>query len=221
MLRVVQTHNAAENESLLREMFRLRAHVFGEKLKWDVTVTDGMERDQYDDCGPVYIIYTDRKSLVLGCMRLLPTTGPTLLSDIFADTIPDAAELSAPGIWECTRFCLHPRIACAENRAEAMHVSRIMIGRLGEIAINSGIHSIVGNFDAAMLRIYRRIGCKVEVLGRTLRFGAPVYLGLFPVSEEIIQRVLSLAPALPTSVAHWSHVPGDRRAADASLVAAQ
>lgn len=53
------SNNAAEYRHLLDEMFRLRARVFRDRLKWDVVVTDGMERDRYDDEGPVYMIYTD------------------------------------------------------------------------------------------------------------------------------------------------------------------
>ena len=34
-----------------------------------------------------------------------------------------------------------------------------------------------------MLRLYRRIGCEVEVLGSTSRYGRPVYLGVFSISE--------------------------------------
>ena len=49
--------------------------------------------------------------------------------------------------------------------------------------------SIIGNFDASMLRLYRRIGCEVEVLGSTLKYGLPVYLGLHPISEPIIRRI--------------------------------
>jgi N-acyl-L-homoserine lactone synthetase len=40
-----------------------------------------------------------------------------------------------------------------------------------------------------MLRLYRRIGCEVEVLGSTQRYGRPVYLGLFPISEPILRKV--------------------------------
>jgi N-acyl-L-homoserine lactone synthetase len=62
---------------------------------------------------------------------------------------------------------------------------------LGEVAIKAGIESIVGNFDPTMLRVYRRIGCEVEILGCTRRYGRPVYLGLFPISEQILQKVQS------------------------------
>ncbi len=124
MLVVVEETNAHEHKALLEEMFRLRARVFNDRLKWDVTVTDGMERDRYDDEGPVYLIYTDEaQDQVKGSLRLLPTTGPTLLADFFSDTLPDAAQLSAPSIWECTRFCLDEKILDNGSRDEMVFAS--------------------------------------------------------------------------------------------------
>jgi N-acyl-L-homoserine lactone synthetase len=67
--------------------------------------------------------------------------------------------------------------------------SAVLIAALGDVAIKAGIESILGNFDSTMLRIYRRIGCEVEVLGSTERYGTPVYLGLFPVSQTILSEV--------------------------------
>jgi N-acyl-L-homoserine lactone synthetase len=37
---VVEPHDAPEHRHLLDEMFRLRAHVFHDRLRWDVGVTD-------------------------------------------------------------------------------------------------------------------------------------------------------------------------------------
>jgi N-acyl-L-homoserine lactone synthetase len=67
--------------------------------------------------------------------------------------------------------------------------SAVLIAALGDVAINAGIESILGNFDSTMLRLYRRIGCEVEVLGSTWRYGEPIYLGLFPISEPILRKV--------------------------------
>src|SRR5689334_14068410 len=107
MITVVEQNNANEHANLLNGMFRLRARVFHDRLKWNVHVKNGLERDRYDDEGPVYVIYTDDdQQRVLGSLRLLPTTGPTLVTDFFADTLPDAANLTSPSIWECTRFCV-------------------------------------------------------------------------------------------------------------------
>lgn len=192
LIAVIQEHNAHRYPALLDEMFRLRARIFRDRLGWDVTVVDGKERDKFDDEAPVYLIYADddgRK--IKGSLRLLPTTGPTLLQECFADTIPDAAGLSAPTIWECTRFCLDDSMLDRGDRDELQIASGTLIAALGDIALGAGIESILGNFDATMLRLYRRIGCEVEVLGSTERYGRPVYLGLFPVAESILCTVKS------------------------------
>lgn len=190
MLVVVEDQNASQYRDLLDEMFRLRARVFNDRLKWDVVVKDGMERDRYDDEGPVYLIYTDEEQKrVKGSLRLLPTTGPTLLAEFFADTLPDAARLTSPAIWECTRFCLDERLLDNGSRDEMVFASGVLFAGLGEIGLRSGIESILGNFDASMYRLYRRVGCEVDILGITHRFGRPVYLGLFPVSWPILTRV--------------------------------
>ena len=61
MIVVVEQYNAHKYSRLMDEMFRLRARIFHDRLKWDVRVTDGKERDKYDDEAPVYIIYTDEQ----------------------------------------------------------------------------------------------------------------------------------------------------------------
>jgi acyl homoserine lactone synthase len=191
MIIVVQKINAYEHADLLDQMFQTRARVFGDKLNWDVEITEGREFDKYDDMGPVYILHTDEAATtVKASLRLLPTTGPTVLADFFSDTMPDAAHLSAPGIWECTRFCVDEDVVGYGHREQIL-ASGALIAGLGEVAITAGIDSILGNFDSAMLRLYRRIGCEVEILGATHRYANPVYLGLFPVSDAILSNVRS------------------------------
>jgi acyl homoserine lactone synthase len=190
MIVVVEPNNAGEHHDLLAQMFRLRARVFGERLRWDVNVVDGMERDSYDDLGPVYILHTDESaSRVLGSLRILPTTGPTLISDCFADTLPDAALLSAPSIWECTRFCIDADAMRSDDRDEILAASAALLEGLGRVALRAGITTVLGNFAPSMLRVYRRVGCTVDVLGCTRRYGRPVYLGLFPVSERHLESI--------------------------------
>lgn len=190
MIVVIEPYNASQYSDLMDDMFRLRARVFHDRLGWNLQVADGKERDEYDDEGPVYLIYADDETReVKGSMRLLPTTGPTVLADFFSDTLPDAVHLSAPTIWECTRFCVDDRILGRGNREELLFTSAVLIAALGEVAIKAGIESILGNFDAGMLRLYRRVGCEVEVLGSTQRYGRPVYLGLFPISAAILCKV--------------------------------
>jgi acyl homoserine lactone synthase len=190
MIVVVQQHNASEYAALLEQMFRLRASVFHDRLAWDVNVVNGMERDRYDNESPVYIIYTDQdRRRVIGSLGLLPTTGPTLVNDFFSDTCPDAVQLASPAIWECTRFCIDEDYLGLGNREELILASGVLLAALGEVALEAGTQSIIGNFEPKMLRLYRRIGCEVEVLGSTDRYGETVYLGSFPVSEPILQQL--------------------------------
>src|SRR5580704_753348 len=128
MIVVIERYNAHEYSHLMDQMFRLRARVFHDRLGWDVEVADGKERDRYDDEGPVYIIYADDEARqVKGSLRLLPTTGPTVLADIFSDTLPDAVNLSAPTIWECTRFCVEDHGTSRRGHREELIASGVLI----------------------------------------------------------------------------------------------
>jgi N-acyl-L-homoserine lactone synthetase len=192
MIVVVQQHNAQQYGSLLSQMFRLRARVFHERLGWKVEVTDGKEIDKYDSEDPAYVMYTDEdQQKLIGSLRLLPTTGPTLVADYFEDTVPDSARLTSPYIWECTRFCVDEDYLGAGNRDDLIFASGVLFAALGEVALDAGIQSILANFDARMHRLYRRVGCDVEVLGSTDRYGPTVYLGSFAVSEEILGRIMA------------------------------
>ena len=189
MILVLEQYNAAKYSHLIEKMFRLRARIFHDRLNWDVKVIDGKERDKYDDEQPVYIIYCDEQAQeVKGSLRLLPTTGPTLLADIFSDTRPDAVNLSAPAIWECSRFCLDDKLLEAGDHDAMLFASVAMLEAMGDVALRAGIEAIIGNFNESMLRLYRRLGCDVEILGSTSRYGDPVYLGMHPISESIVRK---------------------------------
>ena len=88
---------------------------------------------------------------VRGSLRLMPTTGPTVLSEVFSDTMPDAVMLSAPSIWECTRFCVDELVVGTRQRDQIV-ASGALISALGTVALEAGIESVLGNFDTAMLR---------------------------------------------------------------------
>ena len=190
MIVVIEKYNAHLYTSFMEEMFRLRARIFRDKMGWDVKVESGMERDRYDDEAPVYILYVDEKTQKLvGSLRLLPTTGPTVLADVFSDTLPDVAYLSAPSIWECTRFCVDEELLADGGREQLVFASGVLFAALGELGLKAGIRTILGNFDATMLRLYRRVGCAVDVLGHTRRYGRTVYLGSFAVTVPVVDRI--------------------------------
>jgi hypothetical protein len=68
MIVVLEQHNAHKHQHLIDEMFRLRARIFRDRLNWDVEVTDGKERDRYDDEQPAPI-QSRLPSRLRGCER--------------------------------------------------------------------------------------------------------------------------------------------------------
>ncbi|MCA3436143.1 MAG: GNAT family N-acetyltransferase [Rhodobacter sp.] len=98
-------------------MFRLHKRVFADRLGWDVKVTDGRETDLFDSLDPAHIVSVsdrgddggDDGGDVVGCMRLLQTTGPHMLADVFSSILDGEPPLRSSTVWEATRFCLDPQ----------------------------------------------------------------------------------------------------------------
>ena len=87
-------------------MFRNRALTFSERLGWDVKVRDGYERDVFDDANPLYLVSVDpRTHEYWGSLRLLPTTGPNMLRDVFPYLLDEGEYIESATIWESSRIC--------------------------------------------------------------------------------------------------------------------
>jgi N-acyl-L-homoserine lactone synthetase len=91
MILSIEPHEHVKYSELLHDMFVARKEVFCDRLGWNVTLRGGEERDRYDDMDSLYILAVDaQRKAALGSLRLLPTTGPTMLKDIFqpVSTVP-------------------------------------------------------------------------------------------------------------------------------------
>lgn len=108
MVHVVTSQARAHFAHALAGMHRDRKRVFVDRLGWDLPVVDGeMEIDQFDTDRAVYLLALDRAGRHRGSVRLLPTTAPHLLSDVF----PHLCEHGVPRdeeTWEITRLCTSP-----------------------------------------------------------------------------------------------------------------
>src|SRR5437660_11588850 len=98
--------------NLLTEMYRLRRRVFKDRLDWSVSVSGDLELDVYDALNPTYLVMVapDGRD-VLGCVRLLPTTGPTMLADTFPQLLGGREPPRSDRILESSRFCVDTRLA--------------------------------------------------------------------------------------------------------------
>ena len=194
MIFTIESADQDKYPELFDEMFRMRAEVFSGRLGWDVKVEKGREIDRFDSEDPLYLLSLDEGSGQLrGAVRLLTTTGPNMLRDVFPVLMPGGT-VESPLIWESSRFAVNPRIFEARDRAEANHlVNRITVELLCgmvEAAQRAGIEHIVSVFDARMARIFRSIDCRFEQVGTLVRIGKTMtYAGLFDMSDAMRSRL--------------------------------
>jgi acyl homoserine lactone synthase len=192
MFMTIERWQFKDNSRLIEQMYRLRAAVFKEQLDWAVAVEDGMEHDSYDRENPTYLIWCDRQRKQLyGSLRMMPTTGPTLLYDVFRETFPANTDLVAPGIWEGTRLCVDEEAIARDY--PGMTPSRafcIMLLALCETALANGIQTMISNYEPPMLRLYRLAGARIEILGNADTYGKrPVCAGAFEVTRSVLAQM--------------------------------
>lgn len=199
---------------LAAQMFKLRARVFRDELGWVDTEGDE-ERDFYDDCDPCYIMHTDPTGQHLyAAARLMPTTGPTLLADVFGETLPDI-EFASPFVWEITRLAVDDELIAQHGLGrERLTILRNMLLAGMEFGVANHIDSFLANFDNARLRMWRWLGAEFDVLGTSTSFSTTVHLGLIestPASLDALQERLGItAPMLGS--------PPPRTCADAAAL---
>lgn len=192
MFVIIQAHEYQKYASVLDQMFRLRKKVFADTLGWNVSVIGPYERDSYDQMGPAYLVWcNESRTRLYGGMRLMPTTGPTLLYDVFHETFPDAANLVAPGIWEGTRMCIDEAAIAADfPEIDAGRAFSMLLLALCECALDHGIHTMISNYEPHLKRVYKRAGAEVEELGRADGYGKyPVCCGAFEVSDRVLRKM--------------------------------
>jgi N-acyl-L-homoserine lactone synthetase len=173
------------------EMFRLRAHQFRDRLGWDVDVKDGWERDQFDEMNPLYLVSKDEQTgRVAGCMRYLPTTGPTMMR-VFDKFFDQPYDIESPLVWEGSRFAIDPTVAKNRftPRGLCLTTFELMAGAV-EVALMAGVEHVVGIMDRYALCIYRRTGNGPEIIASSdkLQTGT-IYIGRWDITEAALESV--------------------------------
>jgi N-acyl-L-homoserine lactone synthetase len=180
----------------LDEMHKLRARVFQGRLGWDVECSAGREKDQFDLLGPTYILAISDTEDVIGCARLLPATGTTMLQSIFSALLRDGVLSSHTGMIESSRFCVDTDNADGGGE-RSLHVATLsMFAGIVEWSMLNGYTEIATATDVRFERILARAGWPIS------RLGDPV----------LINETRSLAGTLPADLASFERLrpPGYR-----------
>lgn len=181
MLKLIEGSYGSFFPREMNAMFRNRAETFSERLAWEVVVTNGYERDCFDDANPLYIVSVDPDTEEYwGSLRLLPTTGPNMLRDVFPQLI-EGEVIESATIWEISRICAKAMPGQPDRSDSGLNYvfTELMLG-VGEVGLLAGLTQMVAVFDARIFRILRAAGCRPEIIGRPQRIGDTMsYAGLF------------------------------------------
>lgn len=163
-------------------MYRLRYRVFKERLGWSVETSEDQEVDRFDAVGPSYILYVDSASVIRGCVRLIPTSGPNMLRDVFSELVPPDQMPHDPGTWESSRFAVD--LTASLLTSDVSPTLQLFIGMI-EFGLASGLNAIVTVTDTRVERLLRRAKWPLR------RFGPPKLVG----TTKAVAGLLEISPA--------------------------
>lgn len=196
MILILDALNMHRFPTVVEDMFQLRARVFAGRLGWEVKITSGKEVDQFDHMNPGYIVGLDDDMNVISCARVLQTTGPHMLSDVFDTILDGEPPLRSPTIWESTRFCVDTQRLKRTDSATTVSKAtcELMVGIL-EYGRSSGITDIITVIDPVMDRVLKRSdNAPHGYVGKTVPMGKVSALAaLLDCTKERIERVRAFA----------------------------
>lgn len=186
----LHTSQFGRHLDILTSMFRLRRRVFKDRLDWSVSVSGDLEIDVYDALGPIYLLALSGEMDVLGCVRLLPTTGPTMLADTFYNLLGNAPAPRDERVLESSRFCVDTERALELGRNGLNRATFVLFAGMIEAMRVLGKHSIVTVTDTRMERILRRAGWPLERLSDPQRLGhTSAVAGFLHDSDEALEAI--------------------------------
>jgi acyl-homoserine lactone synthase len=163
MIHVITSGNRHLYEPELLAHFRLRHEIYVSERHWnDLARPDGLERDQFDNRDAIYILATDNGQ-VIGGSRLVPTTRPHLLSEVFPYLASVRGLPRAADIYEWTRmFVIKSR---REGRTMGGLTRGMVICGVLEYCLDSGITSLTALIEMFWLPLFHSMGWNLTPLG--------------------------------------------------------
>lgn len=191
MIEIIQAGQSGKTESLI-DMHRVRKFIFKDRMGWDVDISpDGLEIDDFDLPEAVYILVRDEKSRVSGVWRMLPTTSPSMIRNIWPQFLEDFSMAQSNDAWEVSRFGVYTYDD--DPRAHIRNVSKItaqLISTLLGICTTNQINDIYTMYNPQVGRSVSKIGfIAAEVSQERPVDGKPSIVGRFRTDQNMRQKI--------------------------------
>ena len=166
------------SSEIMAGVARYRHRVFVEKLGWQLRCENALEYDQFDRDDTVYVVAHNDDQDVIGTARLLPTTRPYLLGEVFPHLLNGTPPPQSSEVWELSRFAAVD-FSAQGGSALAQFSSPIAVGLLQaslECAARHGAKRFITVSPLGVERLLRIAGFRAHRLAApTVVDGNPVF----------------------------------------------
>lgn len=160
MLAAILGAETRRHSSVMEQVWRFRHEQFVERLGWEACrQSDGREIDQFDGDEAVHLpLIVDGR--VVGYSRLLPTSRPHLLSDVYPHLMDGAAWPRGERIFEWTR-CI---AEASDKTIFDVPISNILMTGVLEYCLVAGIQMLVVETHPKLVNLLLTTGWDVMPL---------------------------------------------------------
>ena len=191
MISIITRRHHELSATLEDDLGRYRHEVFIQQLGWQLDSTHARpqrEFDQFDHADARHILALDAEHQVCGCARLLPTTQPYLLAQVFGFLCDQPTPRSSEA-WEVSRFA-------ARALEEGTLPMRVWWNSLNH-AWSQGANRVVAVTTPALERYFLRHGVQLSRLGSPQRVNKDHVVALsFPAWQKNGQIALHAESAV-------------------------
>lgn len=213
---VIRHDNRHLYSEILENYFRLRHRIYVVERKWNaLDRPDKREIDQFDTDETVYLLGLEGSNIIAG-MRLVPTTAPTLLSELFPKLSLDGP-IHRADVYELSRIFVVPkrRGEHAGPRAEAVIQAAAM-----EYGLSIGLAAFTIVLESWWLPRLLDQGWVARPLGLPIDIDSMSTVAVMVDVNEQAWTEICLRRSVPGSMLVWQGLPVIERPTMPELVPA-
>lgn len=189
------TCSTAKNleQSDIERLYAYRYAVFVQRLGWELPAHDGLEIDQFDKPDTIHVVARTDNGDVCGCARLLPTSSPYLLSEVFPELMNGKALPKSDDVWELSRFSATDLTGSVSQT----WLCRDIMAATIDCAMKAGAKRLIAVTSKGVERILTRLGINWQPVGPTVRVGGHAIFAFFVEIDDKTITALNLQALEP------------------------
>lgn len=179
----------------VREMYRQRHRVFKERLGWQVPSIDGLEYDDFDHDDTLYLMCFDDAERQIGSARMLPTSMPYMLKDVFPQLLDGEKAPENAFVWEGSRLAVDiPEDPTSYEGRKSLAalgkpISELFLGVV-ETCLANGVEEFITVYDLRVARLYHRLGCRPHWRSERHQIGETVaFAARFAINADVLEDI--------------------------------